>query len=666
MIRKIVSMLTAAAMAMSCTFALAENTKHETVWAVTDGEGSVRYLTDTVRLENGDGSAEMTDRTMLTDIENISGTQTWKQEGETLIWQADGKDITYRGTSDRPLPVVPVVEVRLDGSEISAADLKDKTGSAEIHVTYRTSEQIPFLAATVLLLPETGVSDLQLENASLIRLGDRQAVLGWGVPGAEEALSLPISFTIRFNSDHASAGWMMTLVSGDPVDMIFREADKLMDFDPQEELTEAVSLLTSIKNGETIAETKGKTGGIPEKINTLNDGLKTLNDGAQTLATGAGELSTGAASAAAGASTLSDGAKTLYDGTVTLSEGADTLNTGLATLSAGSATLNEGADAIFAAILNTANQQIAASGLAAQGMEIPQLTAENYQEALGAVMAQLDPEKVKETARTQVEAIVRPKVEAGLQQIREAVTAEAEKQVLGQVLTAAGVEMDAEQYQAAVRAGKVPADKAGLIQGAVETQMAGDEVKKMIEAAVTEQLDKLVAENVEKALSSDETVTAALAQAQSAYESLQGLKAQLDQVQTFVTGVKTYTAGVDQASAGAAELSTGAASLKTGAETLSTGMSDLSTGLTTLSDGAATVSAGATSLHDEGTDTLQASILGAEKTAAEKLLPILTGDVSMLVRLLEENGKETGRAGYDLRPEEMKTSTVFIIRTELD
>ncbi len=666
MIRKIVSMLTAAAMAMSCTFALAENTKHETVWAVTDGEGSVRYLTDTVRLENGDGSAEMTDRTMLTDIENISGTQTWKQEGETLIWQADGKDITYRGTSDRPLPVVPVVEVRLDGSEISAADLKDKTGSAEIHVTYRTSEQIPFLAATVLLLPETGVSDLQLENASLIRLGDRQAVLGWGVPGADEALSLPISFTIRFNADHASAGWMITVVSGDPADRIFREADRLMDFDPQDELTEAVTLLTSIKNGESVAKTRGKTKGLPEKINTLNEGLKTLNDGAQTLASGAGELSSGTATAATGAATLTDGAKTLCDGSKTLLDGAKKLNTGLSTLSASSASLNEGADAIFAAILNTANQQIAASGFAAQGTEIPQLTAENYQEVLGTMIAQLDPEKVRETARTQVEAIVRAKVEAELAQIREAVTAEVEKQVLGQVLTSAGLEMDADAYQAAVKAGKVPGEKAGLIQETVEKQMAGDEVKKMIDSAVTEQLDKLVAENVEKAMTSDETVGATLAQAQAAREGLQGLKTQLDQVQSFVTGVKTYTAGVDQASAGAAELSAGAASLNTGAETLSTGISDLSNGLTTLSDGAASVSAGAVSLHDDGTDKLQKSILEAEKSAAEKLLPLLTGDVSTLVRILDENGKETDRAGYDLRGDDMKVTTIFIIRTEMN
>ena len=87
-------------------------------------------------------------------------------------------------------------------------------------------------------------------------------------------------------------------------------------------------------------------------------------------------------------------------------------------------------------------------------------------------------------------------------------------------------------------------------------------------------------------LSSDETIAAQLSAAQTAYESLTALKAQLDQINTFVTGLKTYTDGVAQAAAGASQLHTGLTQLNAGAATLSTGAAALSTGAASLSEGA--------------------------------------------------------------------------------
>ena len=53
------------------------------------------------------------------------------------------------------------------------------------------------------------------------------------------------------------------------------------------------------------------------------------------------------------------------------------------------------------------------------GVELPVLTADNYEEALDTVLHQFDPETLRAEARTQVEAVVRPKVEAGKAKIRE-------------------------------------------------------------------------------------------------------------------------------------------------------------------------------------------------------------------------------------------------------
>ena len=481
MCKKTVALLLTLTMALGCVSALAENVKHERVYAVMAADGALKSLTDNIRLENADGLDEITDRTMLDDIRNVNGKETFALDGETLTWQARGKDITYQGTSGKALPVTPVVTIRLDGEEITAEALAGKAGHAEMTVTYAQPENIPLLAATVLLLPENGVSNLMPENASVISLSGRRAVVGWAVPGADAALNLPSSFSISFDADHTELGWMMTFASADPIDMACREISSRIDFDLRAGMSGAASILTALEKGEALPETDGMTKELAVKINELNNGLAALNDGAQKI-----------------------------------SDGAAALNTGLATISGNSEALNSGADAVFAAILNTANQQIAASGLAAVGMALPELTAENYQDVLS---------------------------------------------------TAAG------------------------------------------------QLDLLSA-------FSDQAKTGA--------ESLRALQEQLTQLDTFVQGVHAYTGGVDQAAAGAKELAAGAATL-----------------------------------HDEGTETLQAGILHAEKLAADALLPLLKDQLATAVRIFEETGAQVRNGGYDLRPEGMRTVTLYVIRTDL-
>jgi putative membrane protein len=251
-----------------------------------------------------------------------------------------------------------------------------------------------------------------------------------------------------------------------------------LDFDPRAELQDVTALLTALQNGTPLPDVTGKAKDLPDKVNQLNISLQVLNTGAQMLA-----------------------------------EGAASLNTGLKELSANSEALNTGADAVFAAILETANKQLAASGLAEAGIQVPELTAGNYADILGALVTKLE----------------------------------------GATGTAAG---------------------------------------------------------------------------RKAHDTLQGLLDQLNEVNSFVTGLKTYTAGVDRAAAGSAE-----------------------------------ISAGAAALHDNGTDALQAAILAAEKAAAGKLLPVLTGDAAAL---LDEYSRMTGQeTGYDLHGEGWGTDALYVIRTDL-
>ena len=670
--------LLALTMTLCCCSALAENTKHERVYVVTKPDGTVENITDNVRLENADGLDELIDRTMLTNIENLGGQETFALDGETLVWQAKGNDISYQGTSEKIPTVLPIVHLMLDGKEISAEELKDKTGDVRMTVSYQVTESLPVLAVTVLPLPETGITDLKLENATILSEMGRQVLVGWAVPGMDEKLELPASFTAAFHADHAELSWMMTLTTADPIDVACRELDERIDLDAHLELDEATALLTALRDGTVLPETTGKTKDIVPKITELNDGLTQLDDGAAELATGAATLADGAATLKSGADQVNEGAASLATGTdllstnlVTAADGAASLDTGLAALIENNEALNAGATQLFTAVLQTVNQQLADSGLAEAGMTIPELTAENYAEVLDTVIAQLDPDALKASAAAQVEAVIRPQVEANTEAIRAAVTEAAQGKVLEAVLQAAQVELSAEQYQAAVQGGMIPKEQAAQIDTAVQAQLESDEIQAQIDAAVQEQIETLVQQHVTEYLETDESVAAQLQQAQAAHDSLVALKAQLDQVNTFVTGLKAYTDGAAQAATGAAALNTGLAQLSEGAVTLNTGAaqlaegaSTLATGADTLATGAADLSTGADTLHTTGTTVMKNTILDAEKNSAEKLLPYVENDLADALRIFEKTRDAAGQGGYDLRPEGMKTVTVYIIRTD--
>ena len=677
--KKIVALLLTTIMVLGCVPGLAENTKHERVYIVAATDGTVKSVTDNVRLENADGLDEIVDRTLLTAIQNVGGKEAFTLDGETLTWQAQGKDITYEGTSDKTPAILPVVTLTLDGEEITVDSLKDKTGDAVLTVAYQTNEPLPALAVTVLPLPEEGITDLRLENAAALTVLGRQVLVGWAVPGMDEELKLPTSFSAAFHADHAELNWLLTLTTSDPIDAACKELDDRIDLDLHTELDEAKALLTALQSGETLPETSGKTKDIVPKINELNDGLTQLNDGAETLANGAAQLSDGASALKDGAAQLNTGAAELAAGALTLSTGAAdaeggaaSLDTGLATIIANNEALNNGAQTIFAAILSSANAQLSASGLDAAGIEIPELTAENYAAVLDAVLLQLNPETLRASAQAQVETTVRAQVEANADQVRSAVETAVQDKVLAAVLQSAGQNMTSEQYAQAVQAGLVSSEQAAAITAAVEQQMATEEVKAQIDAAVQQQIEQLIQDNTAAYLSSDETIAAQLSAAQAAYESLTALKAQLDQINTFVTGLKTYTDGVSQAAAGASQLHTGLTQLNAGAATLSTGAAALSTGAASLSEGADSLydgtvelKDGAAALHTDGTQKFKDTLTDAEKEVAEKLLPYVTDDLPKALRIYEETRDNAQNSGYDLRPENMKTVTVYIIRTDL-
>lgn len=391
-------------MTLTC-FASAETVKHERVYAVTNADGDALTVIDNVRLENGDALTEIDDRTLLTALENVGGTEKFTQSGETVTWKADGNSILYQGTSDKALNVTPVVHMTLDGKEVTAADVKNASGELAMTVSYRAES--PFLAVTVMPLTDD-VTSVTVDNGVVLTDGAHSFLMGFGVPGADADLELPDSFTMTAHVDHADLNWMMTIATAHPVKVL---TDALSDHaaDAHTLVSDLTAGLNALADGSE----------IPESNEDIHELLTALN-------------------------TLFDGAAQLKDGSITLLNGVKTLKDGLDTLSSNSSALNDGAAQLFAAVLDTANTQLSAAGLDALSIEVPTLTVSNYAAVLDDLIAQLDPAVIDKTIEALAKAQVREAVMAQEDKVREAVT----EVVRGQVRDA--VQAQEETIRAAV------------------------------------------------------------------------------------------------------------------------------------------------------------------------------------------------------------------------
>ena len=99
-----------------------EATKEETVYVIANSDGSVDHLIVSDWLKNTLGKDDLKDVSNLSDIINVKGDETFTQDGDNTTWSTDGKDIYYRGSTDKLLPIEMSITYKLDGNTISAED----------------------------------------------------------------------------------------------------------------------------------------------------------------------------------------------------------------------------------------------------------------------------------------------------------------------------------------------------------------------------------------------------------------------------------------------------------------------------------------------------------------------------------------------------------------
>lgn len=291
--------------------------KDETVYVKVDDAGNQKDVTVSDQLKNISSLGTIDDVSDLKGIKNVKGDETFSENNGKLVWQGDKKDICYQGTTTKKIPVGMKVTYELDGKKVSADDLEGKSGHLKIHYEYQNTsadsgKYTPFLMATGLLMDGEKFSNVTVDNGKVISDGDRDIVIGMGLPQLKEQLTsvsskvddldIPDSFTVEADVTDYEKVEAVTVATNE----VFNEVgtDK---FDSLDELKDSMTELQDASN-------------------KLVSGSGELKDGLDTLLSSSGTL-------VSGMDQLASGGNTLAGGTGSLVSGANTLNAGLQTAS---------------------------------------------------------------------------------------------------------------------------------------------------------------------------------------------------------------------------------------------------------------------------------------------------------------------------------------------
>lgn len=529
--------------------------KDETVYVLTGADGSVKKIIVSDWLKNELGSASVADKSDLSDIENVKGDESYTINGDNMtVWDAQGNDIYYQGNIQKELPVGLSVRYYLDGKSVSPEELKGKSGKVTIRFDYENRQYetvqingvnqriyVPFAMLTGMILDNDTFQNVQITNGKLVNDGDRTVVVGLAFPGLQENLnlsrddlSIPDSVEITADVTNFSLGMTVTLACND----LFSQ---LGDVD-----------LTSLDSTSALDQLTGAMDQLLNGSSALYEGLSTLLDKSGELVSGVEELAQGAAAIKSGADSVDDGAAQLKAGLADLSSG-------LNTLSANSEALNSGAKQVFNSLLETAATQIRTKGL-----NVPDLTIENYAEELNTLIKSLDETTVYETALKQVTDVVeaqRPVItqkvtEAVRQQVETKVTAAVRQQVTEEVTAAvqqqvtatvtdtvqqqvaeqviqAAANMSKADYDAAVAAGIIPQQTQDAVNAAIQAQMGSEAVQSKIAENVSAQMaseavQSKITENIDTQISS-EAVQATITENTDAQMQTEAIQATIQQ-----------------------------------------------------------------------------------------------------------------------------------------
>lgn len=290
---KIISGLLLFTMTSYMTIPVFATSKSETVYSNLDSNGNTYKTIVSTQLTNEDKLDEITDISNLLNIENTNGDETFRKEGNQIIWDSKGNNIYYKGETDKQLPVECKITYELNGEEISAEELKGKSGNVKIKINYTNNEKhivsingqqvtmyTPFIIVAGTKIDNTKNKNIQITNGKTVDNGESTLAVGIAMPGMQEnigisknKINIPEEIEISMETEDFEMGNIIAVVAVKGID---------------EDLTSDLNSMYS-------------------QINELSNASSEILDGANQLKEGTSEL-------VSGVDQLKDGTKTAYAG----------------------------------------------------------------------------------------------------------------------------------------------------------------------------------------------------------------------------------------------------------------------------------------------------------------------------------------------------------------
>ena len=525
--------------------------KSETVYAVMNGDGSIKSTTVSEHLYSASGLANVTDKTTLTDIQNTESDAEFTQNGEELVWNTEDTDVYYKGNTDKALPIDVKVTYALDGQEAALEDIIGKSGHLTVTVNLKNNETgtvnvngkdrtivTPLITAVGVILGGDA-SNVTAEHGMIESAAKSSVAAFVTLPGVKDSLSGLLPDEVDSIEDYLQ-------------DTVTVEAD-VEDFTcPQVMVACATS--TAALGTDNVFDLSS--------INDLTDGINQLNDAMSQLMDGASQLVDGTSQLANGVLALLDGANTLNNGAAALDDGLGQLTNGLDTLSANNAALNAGAQQVADGVLASANKTLKEGGLIDEDM-----TWSNYEAVIDNILTMND--KTLAAGRKKM-----------VRTIWEQAPSFKDSQLdLALYLSATKTNHDLEAALKLMQ-NYDPSMLCGLVQ-----LLTSEDAKNTAKAELKYQVEN----------SQD-------------MADVRALKTSLSQIQFFVSSVNQYTAGVQTAADGAHSAKDGSAQLAAGTKTLYDGVNTLNTGAGQLNDGAGQLNDGLNQFNEEGISKLTGAL----------------------------------------------------------
>lgn len=525
--------------------------KSETVYAVMNGDGSIKSTTVSEHLYSASGLANVTDKTTLTDIQNTESDAEFTQNGEELVWNTNDTDVYYKGNTDKALPIDVKVTYALDGQEAALEDIIGKSGHLTVTVNLKNNETgtvnvngkdrtivTPLITAVGVILGGDA-ANVTAEHGMIESAAKSSVAAFVTLPGVKDSLSGLLPDEVDSIEDYLQ-------------DTVTVEAD-VEDFTcPQVMVACATS--TAALGTSNVFDLSS--------INDLTDGINQLNDAMSQLMDGASQLVDGTSQLAGGVLALLDGANTLNNGAAALDDGLGQLTNGLDTLSANNAALNAGAQQVADGVLASANKTLKEGGLIDEDM-----TWSNYEAVIDNILTMND--KTLAAGRKKM-----------VRTVWEQAPSFKDSQLdLALYLSATKTNHDLEAALKLMQ-NYDPSMLCGLVQ-----LLTSEDAKNTAKAELKYQVEN----------SQD-------------MADVRALKTSLSQIQFFVSSVNQYTAGVQTAADGAHSAKDGSAQLAAGTKTLYDGVNTLNTGAGQLNDGAGRLNDGLNQFNEEGISKLTGAL----------------------------------------------------------